>query len=143
LRILRPVFGDSNPTVAAFGRSRHLTDASDERVRIIVGMLGTNWRVQLLSVAGVVEGITALGLMIVPRVAVWLLFGADIDATAVALARVAGIALFSLSLGCWMGRQSYAVIKGSRALRHSFNSLKLGTFQYKSPKLHKNTALNE
>jgi hypothetical protein len=60
-------------------------------------MLGTNWRVQLLSVAGVIEGITALGLMIVPRVVVWLLFGTDIDATAVALARVAGIALFSLS----------------------------------------------
>ena len=43
-------------------------------------MLGTNWRVQLLSVAVVVEWVTGLGLIIVPRVVVWLLFGADIIA---------------------------------------------------------------
>jgi hypothetical protein len=88
-----------------------------------VGMLGTNWRVQLLSVAGVVEGITALGLMIVPRVVVWLLFGADIDATAIALARVAGIALFSLSLGCWMGRREAGAKTPSLAAMLTYNIL--------------------
>jgi hypothetical protein len=86
-------------------------------------MLGTNWRVRLLSVAGMVEGITALGLMIVPRVVVWLLFGTDIDAAAVALARVAGIALLSLSLGCWMGRREAGVQTESLAAMLAYNIL--------------------
>jgi hypothetical protein len=86
-------------------------------------MLGTNWRVQLLSVAGVVEGVTALGLMIVPRVVVWLLFGADVDAAAVALARVAGIALLSLSLGCWMGRREAGAKIPSLAAMLTYNIL--------------------
>src|SRR5262245_13822889 len=86
-------------------------------------MLGTNWRVQLLSVAVVVEWVTGLGLIIVPRVVVWLLFGADIDSTAVALARVAGIALCSLSLGCWMGRREAGAKTPSLVAMLTYNIL--------------------
>jgi hypothetical protein len=70
--------------------------------------LKNNWRMQLLSVDAFLEGATGVALVIVPQLASRLLFAAQLDAIGTAMARVAGIALFSLSVGCWMGRQEVA-----------------------------------
>jgi hypothetical protein len=71
-------------------------------------MLRANWKTLLLSVSAVVEGVTALGLIFVPQLVTRLLFDASLPAGGVAVARIAGIALFSLSLDCWMGRREGA-----------------------------------
>jgi hypothetical protein len=71
-------------------------------------MLRANWKTLLLSVSAVVEGVTALGLIVVPQLVMRLLFGASLPVAGVAIARIAGIALFSLSLDCWMGRREGA-----------------------------------
>jgi hypothetical protein len=67
-----------------------------------------NLRMQLLSVDAFLEGATGVALVIVPQVVSRLLFAAELDAIGMAMARVAGIALFSLSVGCWLGRQEVA-----------------------------------
>jgi len=40
-----------------------------------------------------------------PHVLIRLLFGAEVAGVSIAIGRVAGIALLSLGVGCWMGRQ--------------------------------------
>jgi len=59
----------------------------------------------LLSVEAAIEAATALALIIFPQAVSSLLLGADLAEAGIAVARVAGIALLSLGLVCWMSRQ--------------------------------------
>ena len=61
--------------------------------------------VWLLSLAAAIEAATGVALIIVPRAVAGLLLGAELAGVGIAVARVAGIALFSLGLLCWMSRQ--------------------------------------
>jgi hypothetical protein len=59
----------------------------------------------LLSVAAVIEAATGIALLISPQTAANLLLGADLAVAGIAVGRVAGIALLSLGLGCWLSRR--------------------------------------
>jgi len=57
----------------------------------------------VLTLAAVAEAATGLGLLIVPSLVVQLLLGEQLTGVAIPVARVAGIALFALSIACWPG----------------------------------------
>lgn len=59
-----------------------------------------------LAFAAVAEVSTGVALIVAPSVVVRLLFGVELSGVAVAVGRVAGIALCSLGLACWPGRES-------------------------------------
>jgi hypothetical protein len=59
----------------------------------------------LLSVAAVIEAATGIALLISPQTVANLLLGADLAVAGIAVGRVAGIALLSLGLGCWLSRR--------------------------------------
>ena len=59
----------------------------------------------VLGVAAAIEALTGLVLVLFPHALIRLLFDADASGIAIVIGRVAGIALISLGLGCWMGRQ--------------------------------------
>jgi predicted Na+-dependent transporter len=54
----------------------------------------------LIRIAGAVELATGLGLIVVPQWVAWLLFRAGLQDVGPVFARVCGIALFSIALGC-------------------------------------------
>jgi len=58
---------------------------------------------KLLIIAALGEAAAGLALLIVPSLVVPLLFGQEPTGVAVALARVAGIALWALGVACWPG----------------------------------------
>jgi hypothetical protein len=60
----------------------------------------------LLSVAAAIEAATGLALIIYPQAVASLLLGADLGTAGIAVGRVAGIALLSLGLACWMSRKA-------------------------------------
>jgi hypothetical protein len=69
---------------------------------------GSNRR-SLLSVTGALEAATGLGLLVAPSVVIELLLGAAPAAPAgVAVSRVAGVALLTLGLACWLARADAA-----------------------------------
>ena len=70
---------------------------------------------RLLGLGAVLEAVTGLVLMIHPPLVAWLLLGEGVSGVAVALGRVAGVALVALGIGCWPG--SEVVAAGSPALR--------------------------
>jgi hypothetical protein len=77
------------------------------------GTIGPNPK-PLLSVMGVAEGATGLALLVAPSMLVELLLGAVVDmAAGVTVTRVAGMALLSLGIACWLARADAA----SRAAR--------------------------
>jgi hypothetical protein len=59
----------------------------------------------VLGIAAAVEAVTGLLLLIVPHLLAKLLLGVEATAVAVIIARIAGVALLSLGIGCWFGRQ--------------------------------------
>ena len=59
-----------------------------------------NW---VLAVAAVAEVATGMALLIVPSLVGRLLFGAEFTGVANPAARVTGIALLALGVGCWPG----------------------------------------
>jgi hypothetical protein len=63
------------------------------------------WNRSLLGVAAAIEAVTGLVMILFPHALIRLLLGADATGLNVVIGRVAGIALLSLGLGCWMGRQ--------------------------------------
>ena len=63
----------------------------------------------------IVEGITAVALLLVPGTVARLLFGVDLPAVGGIVARIAAIALLSLVLCCWLVRQT--------GLRHALVAL--------------------
>jgi hypothetical protein len=56
-----------------------------------------------LTFTAVAEAITGLALLIVPSLVVQLLLGEQLTGVAIAVARVAGIALIGLGIACWPG----------------------------------------
>lgn len=58
---------------------------------------------KVLILAAVAEAATGLALLIVPSLVGHLLLGVELTGVAVIVARVAGIALISLSIACWPG----------------------------------------
>jgi len=63
------------------------------------------WSRSVLGVAAAIEAVTGLVMILFPHVLIRLLFDADVVGAGIVIGRVAGIALISLGLGCWMGRQ--------------------------------------
>src|SRR5262245_20733449 len=61
-------------------------------------------RRRLLTVAGVVEGLTGLPFFVSPRISTSLLLGAELDAVVLMIGRVSGVALLSLGIACWGAR---------------------------------------
>ena len=59
----------------------------------------------MLGIAAAVETVTGLLLIVVPHLLAKLLLGVEVTGVAVVIGRVAGIALLSLGVGCWFGRQ--------------------------------------
>jgi hypothetical protein len=58
---------------------------------------------KILTVAAVAEVCTGMALLIVPSLVGRLLFGAEFTGVANPAARVTGIALLALGVGCWPG----------------------------------------
>ncbi len=59
----------------------------------------------VLTMSAAIEGATGLGLLLTPLGLVWLLFGSALDAPLVLLlGRLAGAALLSLGVACWLAR---------------------------------------
>ena len=59
----------------------------------------------MLGIAAAVEAVTGLLLIVVPHLLAKLLLGVEVTGVAIVIGRVAGIALLSLGVGCWFGRQ--------------------------------------
>jgi hypothetical protein len=60
---------------------------------------------RLLVITAAIEAGTGIGLLVVPSVLAQVLLGATVDApVAVTIARVAGAALLSLGVACWLAR---------------------------------------
>ena len=58
---------------------------------------------RVLTLAAVGEAATGVALLIVPSLVGQLLLGEDLTGIAIAVARVAGIALIALGVACWPG----------------------------------------
>ena len=58
---------------------------------------------KVLTVAAVLEVATGIALLIVPSLVGRLLFGAELTGIVIPMARVLGIALLALGVGCWPG----------------------------------------
>jgi hypothetical protein len=58
----------------------------------------------LLTLTAIIEAATGLALVATPSIVVRLLLGDGISGVSIHLGRVAGIALLSLGLACWPGR---------------------------------------
>ena len=58
---------------------------------------------KVLTVAAVVEVATGMALLIVPSLVGRLLFGEELTGIVIPVARVLGIALIALGVGCWPG----------------------------------------
>jgi hypothetical protein len=57
---------------------------------------------RLLSLTAIIEAGAGLGLLAVPSIVVRLLLGGEISGAGIPLGRVAGAALFALSVACWL-----------------------------------------
>ena len=62
---------------------------------------------KILTVAALLEAATGLALIIVPSLIGRLLFGAEFTGVANPAARVTGIALLALGVGCWPGSTAF------------------------------------
>jgi hypothetical protein len=58
----------------------------------------------LLTLTALIEVAAGLALLAVPGIAVRLLLGCEISGASIPLGRVAGAALFALSVACWLAR---------------------------------------
>jgi hypothetical protein len=63
---------------------------------------------RVLAFAAVVETVTGLALLFVPRFFVTLLLGGDVPDGAMPLGRLAGIAILALGVACWPGVVPFA-----------------------------------
>jgi hypothetical protein len=59
-----------------------------------------------LMIAALVEGATAVALMVVPGFVVRLLLASDLDGTGLSVARIAGMVLFAFALACWVAARN-------------------------------------
>ena len=65
---------------------------------------------KLLLITGLAEAATGVALMAAPALVGQLLLGADLTGVSVVVARVAGIALLALGVGCWPGPASLGML---------------------------------
>jgi hypothetical protein len=56
---------------------------------------------KMLGFAAAGEAVAGLGLLIVPSLVTWLLFGQGLTGISISMARVTGIALLGLGISCW------------------------------------------
>jgi hypothetical protein len=68
-------------------------------------MPAAHWNRSVLGVAAAVEAVTGLFLLVFPHLVAKLLLAAEVTGVSIVIGRVAGIALLSLGVGCWFGRQ--------------------------------------
>lgn len=68
-------------------------------------MPAAHWNRSVLGVAAAVEAVTGLFLLVFPHLLAKLLLGVAVTGVSIVIGRVAGIALLSLGVGCWFGRQ--------------------------------------
>jgi hypothetical protein len=71
---------------------------------------------RVLVIAAVAEAATGLMLLIAPSLVTQLLLGAELTGIAIIVARVAGIALVSLSIACWPGTPLIGMLIYSAAI---------------------------
>jgi hypothetical protein len=65
---------------------------------------------KMLLLTGVAEAATGVALMVVPVLVGRLLLGTELAGVSVVVARVAGIALLALGVGCWPGPASLGML---------------------------------
>jgi len=65
---------------------------------------------KLLIFTGVAEAAAGAALLVAPALVVHLLLGAELAGVSVVVARVAGIALLALGVGCWPGPASLGML---------------------------------
>ena len=59
----------------------------------------------ILIITALIEGVTGLALAIVPSLVVYILLGTSLtDISAILIARLAGAALFTIAIVCWLSR---------------------------------------
>jgi len=81
---------------------------------------------KLLILTGVAEAATGLALMVAPGLVGRLLLGADLAGVSVVVARVAGIALLALGVGCWPGPAALGMLTYNAVGTGYFAQLALG-----------------
>jgi hypothetical protein len=79
-------------------------------------MRASPFNLSVLGIAAATEALTGLVLIVAPHVLIRLLFGLDVTGAAIAIGRVAGIALLSLGVGCWMGRHEDGISSALTAM---------------------------
>jgi hypothetical protein len=70
----------------------------------------------LLALAAIGEAATGVALLVVPSLVGRLLLGEELAGVAVAVARVAGIALIALGIACWPGTPRIGMMSYSGAV---------------------------
>jgi hypothetical protein len=87
----------------------------------------------LLIVTAMLEAATGLGLALAPALTVFMLFGAPLDTPAgLMIGRVAGAALLSLSLACWLAQhdEQSRVTQGLVTAMLFYNTAAVTAFVY-------------
>jgi len=73
----------------------------------------------LLTITALIEGVTGLALAIMPSFVVSILLGTSLtDISAILIARLAGVALTTIAIACWLSRsntQSAVIVKAMLA----------------------------
>jgi hypothetical protein len=64
------------------------------------------WLARLLSIAGVLESVVALGLLVDPPGVAWILLQSELEAPGEVIGRIAGGGLLSLGIACWCARNT-------------------------------------
>ena len=81
---------------------------------------------KLLIFTGVAEAATGVALMVAPVLVGRLLLGAELAGVAAVVARVAGIALLALGVGCWPGPAALGMLTYNALATVYFAYLALG-----------------
>jgi len=81
---------------------------------------------KLLILTGVTEAATGVALMAAPALVGRLLLGADLVGVSVVVARVAGIALLALGVGCWPGPAFLGMLTYNALVTVYFTHLAIG-----------------
>jgi hypothetical protein len=77
----------------------------------------------LLALAAVLEASTGLALLTGPATVAGLLLGNDLSGASMSLGRIAGLALFSLGIACWPGRDAPAGLAPALRAMLTYNLL--------------------
>lgn len=64
------------------------------------------WLARLLSLGGVLESVTGLGLLLDPAGGASAFFGSSVDGAGAAIGRIGGGGLLALGIACWLARKT-------------------------------------